>query len=82
MIISLIIAVSDPIKVQIISSLGTVFVTLVALWFHRRQGSKENTKIQTSINGDRQIMIDKIDELQKEVARLVKVNDKLEAEKK
>ena len=61
---------SDQIAIQLISSA----VTLIALYFHSRQGSKENKAISVSINGDRQIMIEKMNSMEREILRLTGSN--------
>jgi len=66
---------------QIATQLITAIVTLIALYFHRRQGSKENKGIAISLNGDRQKLLDEMKALREEVSRLSGVNVKLETEK-
>lgn len=69
---------SDAVVIQLISAI----VTLLALLFHRIHGSRENQKIQHNLNGDRAIMLARMDALQLEITRLTRANIKLEAESK
>ena len=68
---------SDQVTIQLISSA----VTLLAIYLHRMQGSRENKAISVSINGDRTLLLERMDALQKEVTRLSGANIKLETEK-
>lgn len=68
---------SDAVVIQLISAI----VTLLALLFHRIHGSHENQRIQSNLNGDRAIMLARMDAMQLEISRLTGANIKLEAEK-
>jgi len=75
---------SDTIIVQLIAST----VTLIALWIHRKSGSRErreiaatgsreNREIAETINGQRTALVVKIESLEKEVLKLTGDNMKL-----
>jgi hypothetical protein len=64
---------ADVIIVQLISSMAM----LLGLYVHRLHGSKENKQITTLVNGQRTAMIEKIEELESRISKLVIENSKL-----